>query len=56
MFFYQQGDIVIEVVDGNVLEGTFCTPRDEAVVRFLHLEEDLQDRYDEHEREDVQDC
>jgi hypothetical protein len=48
------GDIIIEVIDGNVLERTFRAPWNEAIVGFLHLEEDLQDGHNQHERKNVQ--
>jgi hypothetical protein len=54
MYLNQLGHVIVEVIHGNVLERAFRAPRDEAVIGFLHLEEDLEDRHNQHEREDVQ--
>jgi hypothetical protein len=48
------GNVIVEVVHCDILERTVGIPWDKAIVGFLHFEENLQDGYNEHEREDVQ--
>ena len=54
MCLNQLGHIIIEIIDGNILERAFRSPWNKGIVGLLHLEQDLQDGDNEHEREDVQ--
>ena len=41
------GDVILEVVDDDVLDGSIRTPRHKSISGFLHLEQDAQYGHDE---------